>query len=95
MSRVERPFQDNKLYVQEPDSSWKRMEDMWFCHMDIKYEDQPWTEGETARTFSKERAQDLFKQCQDLRDKGVLVKNLRLCRVAVVIEMEEEKEKVE
>lgn len=64
---------------------------MWFCHMDIKYADKDWTEGETVKTFSKEKALTNFKEVQDLRDKGVLVKNLKLCRVAVTIE-EEEKE---
>jgi hypothetical protein len=67
--------------------------DMYFWHMDIKYKDQPWTEGETGKMWSKERAQtEILKKVQDLRDKGVLVKNLKLCRIAVVIEEEEEEE---
>lgn len=68
---------------------------MYFCHMDIKYADNDWTEAETVKTFSKEKAQTNFKEVQDLRNKGVLVKNLKLCRVAVIIEEEEEEEENE
>lgn len=63
---------------------------MYFCHMDIKYADQSWTEGETVKTFSREKALENFKEVQALREKGVLVKNLKLCRIAVMVEKVEE-----
>jgi len=68
---------------------------MYFVHMDIKYKDQDWTEAETVKTFSKEKAQDNLKEVIALREKEVEVKNLKLCRISVVIEEEEEKEKHE
>jgi len=69
---------------------YKKPETMWFCHMDIKYADKEWTEGETVKTWSKEKALQNFEEVQNLRQQGVLVKNLKLCRIAVVIEMEED-----
>jgi hypothetical protein len=67
---------------------------MWFCHMDVDW-GKGWTEGETIKTFSKETALENFKEVQALREKGVLVKNLKLCRLAINIEKEEEEEKIE
>lgn len=86
-------FSDGKFYVRNGEQDeWRLLEDMYFCHMDIKYADKDWTEGETVKTFSKEKALANFKEVQQLREKGVLVKNLKLCKVGVVVEQVEQEE---
>lgn len=74
---------ENKIAAETPHA-------MWFCHMDVKYGNEDWTEAETVKTFRKEEALHNFKEVQELRKKNVLVKNLKLCKLGVVVEREEE-----
>jgi hypothetical protein len=69
------------------------MKHMYFCHMDVKYGNEDWTEAETVKTFSKERANENFKEVQELRNKNVEVKNLKLCKLDVGVVRIEEEEK--
>jgi hypothetical protein len=85
-----RPTQEEVELAKKASTPDDRYKSMYFWHMDIKYKDQDWTEGETGKVYTKDRAMEMLPKIQALRDMKVEVKNLKLCRINVVIEEEEE-----
>jgi ribulose bisphosphate carboxylase small subunit len=73
----------------------RRGHKLYFCHFDIKEApDRSWTEGETGKTLTLERARQNMQEVKDLRRKGVQVKNLKLYSIPVFLEEIEEEEEV-